>query len=59
MQEVSDVETGNPDWAQIFMGYDINYVIDVPSAPEILALELDPGWTKVYDDGFAVIMVET
>jgi hypothetical protein len=59
MQEVSDVETGNYDWAQIFMEYDINYVIDVPSAPEILALELDPGWTKVYDDGFAVIMVET
>jgi hypothetical protein len=24
----------------------------------VLALEVDPQWTKVYDDGLAVIMVE-
>ena len=30
MQQVSDVETGNPDWQQIFAEWDIDYVIDVP-----------------------------
>jgi hypothetical protein len=58
MQQVSDVELGNTDWQQIFAEYSIDYVIDVPSAPEVLALEVDPQWTKVYDDGLAVIMVE-
>jgi len=58
MQQVSDVETGNPDWQRIFAEHDIDYVIDVPGAPAVLALEVDPQWTKVYDDGFAVIMVK-
>jgi hypothetical protein len=58
MQQVSDVETGNPDWQQIFAQWNIDYVVDVPGAPEVLALEVDPQWTKVYDDGLAVIMVE-
>jgi hypothetical protein len=58
MQQVSDVETGNPDWQQIFAEWGINYVVDVPGAPEVLALEVDPQWTKVYDDGLAVIMVK-
>ena len=58
MQQVSDVETGNPDWQQIFAEWNIDYVIDVPGAPAVLALEVDPGWTKVYDDGLAVIMVK-
>jgi hypothetical protein len=59
MQQVSDVELGNPDWQHIFSEYGIDYVIDVPSAPEVLALEVDPQWTKVYDDGLAVIMVKS
>ena len=58
MQQVSDVETGNPDWQQIFAEWNIDYVIDVPGAPAVLALEVDPQWTKVYDDGLAVIMVK-
>jgi hypothetical protein len=58
MQQVSDVETGNPDWQQIFAAWRIDYVIDVPGAPAVLALEVDPQWTKVYDDGLAVIMVK-
>jgi hypothetical protein len=58
MQEVSDVETGNADWQHIFAEWGINYVVDVPNAPEVLALEVDPQWTKVYDDGLAVIMVK-
>ncbi len=58
MQQVADVELGNPDWQQIFAEYDIDYVIDVPEAPEVLALEVDPQWTQVYDDGLAVIMVK-
>ena len=58
MQQVADVETGNPDWQQIFAEWNIDYVIDVPGAPAVLALEVDPQWTKVYDDGFAVIMVK-
>jgi hypothetical protein len=58
MQQVSDVETGNPDWQRIFARWGINYVVDVPGAPEVLALEVDPQWTKVYDDGLAVIMVK-
>jgi hypothetical protein len=58
MQQVADVETGNPDWQQIFAQWNIDYVIDVPGAPEVLALEVDPQWTKVYDDGLAVIMVK-
>ncbi len=58
MQQVSDVETGDPDWQQIFAEYRIDYVIDVPGAPAVLALEVDPQWTKVYDDGLAVIMVK-
>ena len=58
MEQVSDVELGNPDWQQIFAEHDIDYVIDVPGAPAVLALEVDPQWTKVYDDGFAVIMVK-
>jgi hypothetical protein len=58
MQQVSDVETGNPDWQQIFAEYNIDYVIDVPGAPAVLALEVDPQWTKVYNDGLAVIMVK-
>jgi hypothetical protein len=58
MQQVADVETGNPDWQQIFAEWNIDYVIDVPGAPAVLALEVDPLWTKVYDDGFAVIMVK-
>ena len=58
MQQVSDVETGNPDWQQIFAEWGIDYVVDVPGAPEVLALEVDPQWTKVYDDGLAVIMVK-
>jgi hypothetical protein len=58
MQQVSDVELGNPDWQQIFAEYGIDYVIDVPAAPAVLALEVDPQWTKVYDDGNAVIMVK-
>jgi hypothetical protein len=58
MQQVSDVELGNPDWQQIFAEYGIDYVIDVPGAPEVLALEVDPQWTKVYDDGLAVVMVK-
>jgi hypothetical protein len=58
MQQVSDVETGNPDWQQIFAQWNIDYVVDVPGAPEVLALEVDPQWTKVYDDGLAVIMVK-
>jgi hypothetical protein len=58
MQQVSDVETGNPDWRQIFAQWNIDYVIDVPGAPAVLALEVDPQWTKVYDDGLAVIMVK-
>jgi hypothetical protein len=58
MQQVSDVETGNPDWQQIFAEWNIDYVIDVPGAPAVLALELDSQWTKVYDDGLAVIMVK-
>jgi hypothetical protein len=52
------VELGNPDWQQIFAEYDIDYVVDVPEAPEVLALEVDPQWTQVYDDGLAVIMVK-
>ena len=58
MQQVSDVETGNADWQQIFAEWGIDYVIDVPGAPAVLALEVDPQWTKEYDDGFAVIMVK-
>ena len=58
MQQVSDVETGNPDWQRIFTSWNIDYVIDVPGAPAVLALEVDPQWTKVYDDGLAVIMVK-
>ena len=58
MQRVADVELGNPDWQQIFTEYDIDYVIDVPEAPEVLALELDPQWTRVYDDGLAAVMVK-
>jgi hypothetical protein len=58
MQQVSDVETGNPDWLQIFTEWNIDYVVDVPGAPAVLALEVDPLWTKVYDDGLAVIMVK-
>ncbi len=58
MQQVADVETGNPDWQQIFAQWNIDYVVDVPGAPEVLALEVDPQWTKVYDDGLAVIMVK-
>ncbi|MFZ0129104.1 MAG: hypothetical protein WB808_00145 [Candidatus Dormiibacterota bacterium] len=58
MQQVADVETGNSDWQQIFAEWNIDYVIDVPGAPAVLALEVDPQWTKVYDDGFAVIMVK-
>jgi hypothetical protein len=58
MQQVSDVETGNPDWQQIFAQWNIDYVIDVPGAPAVLALEVDSQWTKVYDDGLAVIMVK-
>ena len=58
MQQVSDVETGSPDWQQIFAQWDIDYVVDVPGAPAVLALEVDPQWTRVYDDGFAVIMVK-
>ena len=58
MQQVSDVETGNPDWQRIFAQWGIDYVVDVPGAPAVLALELDPQWTKEYDDGFAVIMVK-
>jgi hypothetical protein len=58
MQQVADVELGNPDWQQIFAEYGIDYVIDVPEAPVVLALELDQQWTKVYDDGLAVIMVK-
>ncbi|MFI5285882.1 MAG: hypothetical protein ACHQ4F_06135 [Candidatus Dormibacteria bacterium] len=58
MQQVADVETGNPDWQQIFAEWNIDYVIDVPGAPAVLALELDSQWTKVYDDGLAVIMVK-
>jgi hypothetical protein len=58
MQQVSDVETGNPDWRQIFAQWNIDYVIDVPGAPAVLALEVDSQWTKVYDDGLAVIMVK-
>lgn len=58
MQQVADVELGNPDWQQIFAEYDIDYVVDVPEAPEVLALEVDPQWTQVYDDGLAVIMVK-
>jgi hypothetical protein len=58
MQQVSDVELGNPDWQQIFAEYDIDYVVDVPGAPEVLALEVDSQWTQVYDDGLAVIMVK-
>jgi hypothetical protein len=58
MQQVSDVELGNPDWQQIFAEYNIDYVVDVPGAPEVLALEVDPQWTQVYDDGLAVIMVK-
>ncbi len=58
MQQVADVELGNPDWQQIFTEYDIDYVVDVPEAPEVLALEVDPQWTQVYDDGLAVIMVK-
>jgi hypothetical protein len=57
MQEVSDVELGNPDWQQIFARNRIDYVIDVPGAPAVLALEESSQWTKVYDDGLAVIMV--
>jgi hypothetical protein len=58
MQQVSDVELGNPDWQRIFAQYGIDYVIDVPGAPEVLALQVDPQWTQVYDDGFAVIIVK-
>jgi hypothetical protein len=58
MQQVSDVELGNPDWQTIFAQWHIDYVIDVPGAPAVLALELDSQWTKVYNDGFAVIMVK-
>ena len=58
MQQVIDVETGNPDWQQIFAEWGIDYVIDVPGAPAVLALEVDPQWTKVYDDELAVIMVK-
>jgi hypothetical protein len=58
MQQVADVELGSPDWQQIFAEYSIDYVVDVPEAPEVLALEVDPQWTKVYDDGLAVIMVK-
>jgi len=58
MQQVSDVELGNPDWQRIFADSAIDYVIDVPGAPAVLALEEDSQWTKVYDDGLAVIMVK-
>jgi len=58
MQQVADVETGNPDWRQIFAEWNIDYVIDVPGAPAVLALEVDSQWTEGYDDGLAVIMVK-
>jgi hypothetical protein len=58
MQQVADVELGNPDWQRIFAEYGIDYVLDVPEAPAVLALEVDPRWTTVYDDGLAVIMVK-
>jgi hypothetical protein len=58
MQQMSDVELGSPDWQEIFALYRIDYVIDVPGAPEVLALQVDPQWTQVYNDGFAVILVK-
>ena len=58
MQQVSDVETGQPDWQRILAEYGVDYVIDVPSAPEVDALSVDPAWTKVYDDEVAVILVK-
>jgi len=58
MQQMSDVETGQPDWQRTLARYGVDYVIDVPSAPEVDALSVDPAWTKVYDDGLAVIVVK-
>ena len=58
LQEVSDVESPQPNWQQVINEHGVNYVIERPSSALAVALSVDPGWKEVYNDGFAVILVK-
>lgn len=57
LQKVSDIENAKPDWQTIMNDYSVDYVVERPDSPLVMALSVDPGWTKAYDDGFSVIYV--
>jgi hypothetical protein len=58
MQEISDIENSKPDWQDILRRHRVDYVVERPDSPLSMALSVAPGWTKTYDDGFAVIFVQ-
>jgi len=58
MQQVSDVETSEPNWQQILTEHGVNYVVERTDSALTMALSVDPQWQRVYDDGFAVIFVK-
>jgi hypothetical protein len=58
VQEISDVENAKPDWQQILASNRVDYVVERTDSSLSMALTVDPQWTRVYDDGFAVIFVK-
>lgn len=58
MQELSDIENAKPDWQDILDRNGVDYVVERPDSPLSMALSIAPGWTKAYDDGFAVIFAK-
>jgi hypothetical protein len=58
VQEISDVENAEPDWQQILASNRVDYVVERTDSSLTMALTVDPQWTRVYDDGFAVIFVK-
>jgi hypothetical protein len=58
LQQVSDVENAEPDWQTVLTEHGVDYVVERTDSALSMALSVDPGWQRVYDDGFAVIFVK-
>ena len=58
LQEVSDVETAQPDWQRILTENRVDYVIERTDSSLTMALSVDPQWREVYADSLAVIFVK-
>jgi hypothetical protein len=56
-QEFFDVQAGRPDWSSVLAAHGVDVVVWKPADPLPQLLSIVPGWTRIYQDDVAVVLV--